>query len=678
MFCEVATDNFHGTGYSLHQGKSHLVLGGSAEDSHDPDGVLAGVEQRQLCHNEPVGKPLTVKPQFHALYALSFPGQKAPIIAHIVSCHAVGVDVEVGEAQHLFFVPHLVALQDSAAHEHGSSELIFGEEMDAGDAVKNPVKVGARIELVEPQLPVLLQRSDFAFRPGYPVKARLKRVRIWHRLCRHLGEGIVYHKASPLNCRPLTNYTLMNPADPHTRRTFIHAATVASAVAASSPLRAAESPASQSFSRVIKTDVLVCGGGCAGIAAALSAARNGAKTLLIERAGFSGGIITTVGLPYFDGLIDKPSGRFVVKGIALELLHKLGVAKEGAKHIDDLRPDLITKFWGSVRIPNVEEFKILADELILKHSDNLTVLYHTVACDVEVNDGHISTVIIANKDGLSRVEARQVIDCTGDGDVAHWAGCPTIRSAPLMPLTMHFRIGNVVPVKETQPAAKSALIEAHKEGRLKNFYGPGLIFAFAKDECYVHATRVPADATNAADFTRAEIQGRKDAWTIFSEWKAKVPGFENSYFIMSGPYIGVRDTRRIVGRSTLTLDDLRNTTRHDDAIATGCWFLDIHPPETTIDKPFTGTGFQPNPYDISYGTLIPQKASNLLVAGRCHSASSDASASSRVTVTAMALGEAAGTAAALAVKSRTEVSSIGGVKVREALAMHGAGPFTDA
>lgn len=429
--------------------------------------------------------------------------------------------------------------------------------------------------------------------------------------------------------------------------------------------------------KTISTDVLVCGGGCAGIAAALSSARHGAKTLLIERAGFSGGIITTVGLPYFDGLIDKPSGRFVVQGIALELLQKLGVAKDGAKHIDDLRPDLITKYWGSVWIPNVEEFKLLTDNLILQHRDNLTVLYHTLAADVEVKDGHIAAVIVANKDGLTRIEARQVIDCTGDGDIAHWAGCPTISSKPLMPLTMHFRIGNVVPVKETKDAAKKVLIEAHKEGRLPHFYGPGLIFAFAKDECYVHATRVPANATDATDFTRAEIQGRKDAWTIFNEWKTKVPGFENSYYIMSGPFIGVRDTRRIVGLNVLKLEDLQQTTRHADAIATGCWFIDIHPPETTLDKPFTGSGFQPKPYDISYRTLIPQQVSNLLVAGRCHSASTEASASSRVTATAMALGEAAGCGAALAMQTNTEVGTLDGVKVREALARRNAGPFSE-
>ena len=167
----------------------------------------------------------------------------------------------------------------------------------------------------------------------------------------------------------------MNPTTSHTRRTFIQTATVASAAAVPALLLATESKSSSKISRTIETDVLVCGGGCAGIAAALSSARNGAKTLLIERAGFSGGIITTVGLPYFDGLIDKPSGRFVVKGIALELLQKLGVAREGAKHIDDLPPGLISKRWATVRIPNVEEFKLIADDFILKHADNLKVLY---------------------------------------------------------------------------------------------------------------------------------------------------------------------------------------------------------------------------------------------------------------------------------------------------------------
>jgi hypothetical protein len=430
--------------------------------------------------------------------------------------------------------------------------------------------------------------------------------------------------------------------------------------------------------KTIKTDVLVCGGGCAGSAAALASARSGVKTLLIERAGFAGGIITAVGLPYFDGLIDKPTGRFVVRGIALEFLRELGLAKPDAKRIDDLPAHLITKYWGSVHIPNTDEFKLLMDGLIRRHSEHLTVLYHSLVCDVETKGGLITAVIVANKDGLVRIEARQVIDSTGDADVANWAGAPSEKNPEMMPLTMHFRIGNVTPNKEMGPAAKQALVDAHKAGKLPEFYGPGLIFAFAKDEAYIHATRIAGDATDAADLTRCEMQGRQDAWTIFREWKEKVPAFKDSYLISTGPYIGIRDTRRIIGLERLTVEDLQTNRRHDDAIATGCWFLDIHPRKTTTDKPFAGSGFQPKPYDISYRTLLPQKVGNLLVAGRCHSATHIASASSRVTVTAMALGEAAGVAAALACETKAEVATLDGRKIREILSRRDAGPFTDA
>ncbi|RRB03686.1 FAD-dependent oxidoreductase [Larkinella rosea] len=464
----------------------------------------------------------------------------------------------------------------------------------------------------------------------------------------------------------------------NTRREFVKNTVAATGtLTLATPLLSTHSSLSRLPLKTVKTEVLVCGGGCAGIAAALASARSGAKTVLVERAGFAGGIITCVGLPYFDGLIDKPTGRFVTFGIVAEFLQKMGVAKPGAKHIDDCRPDLITKYWGSVLIDNTEQFKVLCDDLIQQQSDHLSVLYHTTVCDTEVKDGRISAVMIANKDGITRIEAKQVIDCTGDADVATWSGAPVEKTTPLMPLTLHFRIGNVKRNPEMTEAAKQEMIKANQRGELPLFYGPGLIFAFAKDEAYVHAVRVAADASNAADLTRAEMQGRKDAWTMFSHWKKSVPGFEDSYFITSGPYIGVRESRRIIGQHVLSVDDLRITRQHADAVATGCWFVDIHPNKITTDKPFAGSGFQPKPYDISYRSLVPQKLSNLLVAGRCHSASADAAASSRVTATAMVLGEAAGTAAALAVKARTEVALFDGVKVRERLAQRGAGPFSE-
>lgn len=160
-------------------------------------------------------------------------------------------------------------------------------------------------------------------------------------------------------------------------------------------------------------------------------------------------------------------------------------------------------------IPNTDAFKLLADSLIQRHRDTLQVLYHSLACAVEVKGGRIASVTIANKDGLTHVEAAQVVDCTGDADVAEWSGCPTEKMAPLMPMTMHFRIGNVTPSAKTGPAAKQALINARKAGKLPEFYGPGLIYAFAKDEAYIHATRVAGDATDAADLSRRDAGPRR-------------------------------------------------------------------------------------------------------------------------------------------------------------------------
>ena len=186
-------------------------------------------------------------------------------------------------------------------------------------------------------------------------------------------------------------------------------------------------------------------------------------------------------------------------------------------------------------------------------------------------------------------------------------------------------------------------------------------------------------STDAADLSRAEMQGRADAWAMFQAWRREVPGFEQSYFIEAYPWIGVRESRRIIGQHVLSEDDLMQSRRFDDAIATGCWYLDLHPNKTVVGSAndFDPKKVQPNPYDIPYRSLLPQNVENLLVAGRCHSATRGAHASTRVTVTAMAMGEAAGTAAALSVAAKKSVQELGGAKVREALKVVGAGPFTE-
>jgi hypothetical protein len=204
------------------------------------------------------------------------------------------------------------------------------------------------------------------------------------------------------------------------------------------------------------------------------------------------------------------------------------------------------------------------------------------------------------------------------------------------------------------------------------------MFMFGKNEVYVHGVRVPADPTSAADLSRAEMQGRADAHAMFRAWKQDVPAFADSYFLEAYPWIGVRESRRILGRYVLSEDDLGRSRRFDDAIATGCWYMDIHPNKTVAGSAndFAPEKFQPEPYDIPYRSLVPQGLSNLLVAGRCHSATRKAHGSTRVTATAMAMGEAAGVAAAIALKTKTEVAALNGAIVRETLRRQNAGPFT--
>jgi hypothetical protein len=455
--------------------------------------------------------------------------------------------------------------------------------------------------------------------------------------------------------------------DRSTRRQFVQTAATASVVSAVSSVSGA---LPRESANVRSTDVLVCGGGCAGTAAALAAARRGVNVLLIEKAPFAGGIITCVGLPYFDGIANIRDNRIVVRGIALELLAKSGVCPPDAKTVSRHNPT----------IPNTFEFKLLLDRLIREQKETLSVLFNSFVCGVETSGDEITAVQVANKDGLSAVKPRVVVDCTGDGDVAAWSGAPFEQNREVQPLTLHFRIGHVRKNAELTGNCRAALEAAQQRGELPYYYGPGVMFLFGDDEVYVHGVRVPADPTSAADLSRAEMQGRHDAYAMFRVWKESVPGFERSYFLEAYPWIGVRESRRLVGQYVLKEQDLMTGQRFDDAIATGCWYLDLHPNKTTVgtanDVP--AEKVQPPPYDIPYRSLLPQKIGNLLVAGRCHSATRGAHASTRVTATAMALGEAAGVAAAMAVTARRSPQELSGIHVREALAGQNAGPFTDA
>jgi len=210
------------------------------------------------------------------------------------------------------------------------------------------------------------------------------------------------------------------------------------------------------------------------------------------------------------------------------------------------------------------------------------------------------------------------------------------------------------------------LMAAHERGELGMYAGP-YPATFSGRDVYFNATRTPGDNTDPADWTRAEIQGRRDAWKMFELWQAELAEFADAYFMTSGPVAGARESRRIVGDYVLTGEDVRLGHRHDDVVVLGAWRLDRHPP----DKPgYHDIPWTP-PYDIPYRTLLPQGVENLLVAGRCHSATSEALASSRVTATAMGMGQAAGLAAAMAVATRTSPRAINLTQLQDKIVTSG-------
>lgn len=413
---------------------------------------------------------------------------------------------------------------------------------------------------------------------------------------------------------------------------------------------------SRPLSVVAEPDVLVCGVGCAGLGAAIGAARMGASIMAIEQFGFAGGFMTAVMSTASDGLTDMTTGEIVVGGIALEMLGRLGKIELPLKSRKLFEP--VTDQWTLDRHPSkipvrtgpIEGFKLHADRMFSQ--SGVRVLYHTKLLDVITSDGHIDYVVIGNKDGITVVKPKVVVDCTGDADIGAWSDAPFEMAKVVQPGSLHFTAGNVrnaTTVDELYALIQKCgkvLEAAQAAGEIGVYAGPW-IAPNGPGEVLFNAVRLSFDSTSAMEASAAEIRGREDAWTMFELWRERVPEFSESYFVASGATVGARESRRIVGEATLTADDVLNTHSQPDAIAKGSWYLDLHPGDSS--------GYHEHvvvpAYDISYRTLLPQKVENLLVAGRCHSATREALASSRVNMTAMAMGQAAGVAAAMASKA---------------------------
>lgn len=431
-------------------------------------------------------------------------------------------------------------------------------------------------------------------------------------------------------------------------------------------------------------DVIVVGGGVSGSMAAIAAARLGADTLLIEQHGFLGGALTAMGV---SPMMTFHAGDLqVVRGLPQEVVQHLVDRAASPGHIVDT-----VGFASSVTPFDTEAMKAVLEEMAVEAGVEL--LYHSTLVAADSNRAGIESpapdlgaglssptllrVCVANRSGLQSFRASVFVDATGDADLAAKAGVPTVTGREsdslTQPMTMNFRVGNVdIPrirqcirdnpndfnlkdAKLVMTAPRLSVSGFFSEVRAAKDAGE---LTIARDMALFFETNTPGevnvnmtrlhgyDATNARSLTEAEVEGRRQVTEVFRFLKKWVPGFGGATLLTSGPHIGVRESRRIVGLYTLTADDLLNDHFFEDVVARGGYPIDIHSP--------TGEGIesrqlQPGAsYGIPFRCLLNATASNLLVAGRCLSATHEALAAVRVSPIAMATGQAAGTAAALA------------------------------
>lgn len=428
-------------------------------------------------------------------------------------------------------------------------------------------------------------------------------------------------------------------------------------------------------------DVIVCGGGPSGVAAALAAARRGCRTLLIERYGFCGGMATAAlvnpfsGHAFHDQLAPQGRRASLIGGIFKEVI--IALEKGGG--------------FGSVLMDaafDEELLKRVYDSLLVEA--NVMVRYHTQLAGVRCENGRIVSIDTLSKGcGSTTFTASTFIDCSGDADLAAAAGCPFSVGRQVdgltQAMTVSFRMANVDKAEMfasggMRPAR--ALVERYFQrdlaaGKLHYPYRNFIHFYDYPRPGVLHfnMTRINhVSGLSTEDLTKAEIEGRRQAF-IMSDWLAHtVPYFRNAFLDKIACQVGVRETRHIHGLYTMTMEDIVQARKFPDGITRSRYFIDIHNPTGAQDlhqrkggKGEVAEGFGPPPgdfYEVPFRSMVSPACSNLLVACRALSATHEASAAVRVMATMHATGEAAGIAASEATRTGTPVGEIPGEWVR--------------
>ncbi|VTU33291.1 putative FAD-binding dehydrogenase [Variovorax sp. SRS16] len=404
-------------------------------------------------------------------------------------------------------------------------------------------------------------------------------------------------------------------------------------------------------------DVVVVGGGPAGIAAGVSAARHGARTLLIERYGFLGGMGTAGGVTNFAGLYGKREGEMtqLVHGVADDLLARIEAMGGLNKPQDGMQ--------GRIRVRSYDTsvYKCAADQLLL--DAGVQLLFHAWAANV-LMDGpqRIAALVVETKSGRQAIRANAFIDASGDADVAAFAGVPFAvgdgHGSGLFPSTM-FRVGHVDAARALAAVGEFKAINdlmakaRERDPEAYRFPREGAILRPQIDprEWRANVTQIrnaaggAMNGVDARELSDGEVEGRRQIGEYFRFLKAEVPGFEQSAIVEIAPQVGIRETRRIEGLYALTGEDILSSARFDDSIGINAWPMEMHAAgkiEWAFPRDERRTFNQ-----LPWRMLVPRGVDNLLVAGRCASMTHEGQSAARASGGCFVMGQAAGTAAAV-------------------------------
>ena len=423
-------------------------------------------------------------------------------------------------------------------------------------------------------------------------------------------------------------------------------------------------------------DVVVLGGGPAGIAAAVAASKAGRSTLLVERYGFLGGMGTAAGVTNFCGLHANVHGeiRRVVHGVATELLERIDrLGGLNAPH--GLFGKTVAQAYDTAA------YKIAADEMMA--SAGVQLLFHALGAGVVMDSPRrIGALLVETKSGRRAIVGRAFIDGSGDGDLAAWAGVPYDKGDGmgnmLYPSTM-FRLNGIDPERagKAWEVIPRLMLQAEAEGRYR-FPRKTPIVRPQKSgiEWRVNLTQLAnaegnaMDGTDADELTQAEVLGRRQIASV-AGFLREVPGFEQSYIVDIAPQVGIRETRRMRGLYQLTESDVLDCASFDDTIGVNGWPLELHlkgDVEFRWPKIPESRGFNHLPYRM----IVPQGIDNLWITGRCASMSHEAQSAARVTGACFVMGQAAGTAADLALARESTAAAVDATTLQARLEAQGA------